>query len=78
MTPEQFLILLSSWWPWLFVKFFVVILLLFYIIFAAICFRQIDLMNQMVEAQISPFLRLIGLIHLLAATGIFFLALIIL
>lgn len=74
MTPEQFLFVLVSWWPWIFIKLFILILLLFYIIFAAICLRQIDLMNQVVEAQISPSLKLIGFLHLGAAVFIFFLA----
>ncbi len=75
MTPEQFLMLLVSWWPWVFVKILVTILALLYIIFAAICLRQIDLMNQMVEAQISPILRLIAIVHLGAAIFVLILAL---
>lgn len=78
MSPEQLLFLLTSLWPWGYLKLAFLILSLLYIIFAAICFRQIDLMNQMVEAQISPVLRLIGLVHLGLAITIFFLALMIL
>lgn len=74
MTPEQFLMLFVSLWPWGFVKIFTVILALLYTIFAAICLRQIDLMNQMVEAQISPMLRLIAIVHLGAAIFILVLA----
>ncbi len=78
MTPEQFLMLLVSWWPWVFLKIFTVILAFFYMIFSAICLRQIDLMNQMVEAQISPLLRLVGIVHLGAAIFILGLALLLL
>ncbi|MCL4382253.1 MAG: hypothetical protein M1575_03685 [Patescibacteria group bacterium] len=75
MTAEQFLMILVSWWPWIYIKLFLLILLGLYLIFAGICFRQIDLMNQMVEAKISPALRFIGLLHLLAAMTIFILTL---
>lgn len=75
MTPEQFLMLLVSWWPWVFLKIVIFVLALFYTIFAAICLRQTDLMNQMVEAQISPVLRLIAIVHLGAAIFLLILAL---
>lgn len=75
MTPELLLQLLISWWPWIYLKLFFLIFFVLYIIFASILFRQIDLMNQMIEAQISPLLKLIGLIHLIAAISLFLLAL---
>ncbi len=75
MTPEQLVLIFNTFWPWGFIKIMIVILLTLYIIFAAICFRQIDLMNQVVEAQISPALRLVGLVHLGVAIFILLLAL---
>lgn len=78
MTPEQIAMLLTSLWPWGFVKIFLLTLLLFYAVFAAICLRQIDLMNQMVEAQISPALRMVAIIHLGAAVFVFLLTLFVL
>lgn len=71
MTPEQFFSLLISFWPWAYVKFFLLVLMVFYLIFSAILLRQIDLMSQMVEAQITPGLKLVGLIHLGMALAVF-------
>lgn len=78
MTPEQFISLLISFWPWAYVKFFLLVLMVFYLIFAAILLRQIDLMSQMVEAQITPALKLIGLIHLGLAVALFLAVLVLL
>lgn len=74
MSPEQILLMLVSLSPWFYVKIFVLVLLLFYTIFAAICLRQVDLMNQVVEAQISPVLRTIAILHLAGAIFTFLLA----
>lgn len=78
MTPEQLILLLISFWPWAYVKFFLLVLMIFYLIFAAILFRQIDLMSRMVEAQITPALKLIGLIHLGMALAVFLAVLVLL
>lgn len=78
MNFEQLLITAVGLWPWGVVKLFSLVLLLFYIIFSAIAFRQIDLMSRMVEAQVTPVLRLIGLVNLGASLGLFLLALFIL
>lgn len=78
MTQEQLIGLLISFWPWAYLKFFLLVLMVFYLVFAAILLRQIDLMSQMVEAQITPALKLIGLIHLVLALAVFFAALFIL
>ncbi len=78
MSPEQLLVALVSLWPWGIVKLFTLVLLLFYIVFSSIAFRQIDLMSRMVEAQVTPVLKLVGLINLAASAGLFFLALILL
>lgn len=78
MTAEQLILLLISFWPWAYVKFFLLVLMIFYLIFSAILFRQIDLMSRMVEAQITPALKLIGLIHLGMALTIFLAVLVLL
>ena len=78
MNPEQILLLLVSFWPWAYVKFFLLVLMVFYLIFSAILLRQIDLMSQMVEAQITPALKLVGLIHLGLALAVFLAVLILL
>ena len=78
MTPEQFILLLISFWPWAYIKFFLLVLMVFYLIFSVILFRQIDLMSQMVEAQITPALKLIGLIHLGLALAVFLAVLVLL
>ncbi|MFH0863759.1 MAG: DUF5657 family protein [Candidatus Gottesmanbacteria bacterium] len=75
MMSDQAISMIISWWPWIYIKIIILVIAVLYIIFASISFRQIDLMNQMVEARISPVLRLIGLIHLGMAILIFFLAL---
>ena len=78
MTGKEIILVLISWWPWGFIKIFLIVLLLLYTVFAAICLRQIDLMNQVIEAQISPLLRLIAILHLSVAILILLYSLIIL
>jgi len=75
MSPEQILLNIISISPFLWIKIFLLILLLFYILFAAIILRQINLMNEMVEAQISPILTTIAILHLGGALFTFLLAL---
>lgn len=74
MSPEQILLLFTSLSPLIFVKIFLLTLLLFYILFAAIVFRQVTLMNRVVEAQISPVLATIAVLHLAFAIFTFLLA----
>jgi len=78
MTFETILKFLFSISPWSIVKIFILILSFLYICFAGIIVRQVDLMNQVLEAKFSPVIRLISLIHLGATIFIFFLALIVL
>lgn len=74
MSPEQILLLFTSLSPLIFVKIFLLTLLLFYILFAAIISRQVTLMNRVVEAQISPVLATIAVLHLAFAIFTFLLA----
>lgn len=78
MKSDAFFNLLIMLWPLGYVKIFILILIVFYIVFSLICFRQVKLMNNMVEAQISPLLKLISLIHLGVAVAVFFWALVLL
>lgn len=78
MNPEQILVSIVALPPLFFVKIFLLVLLVFYIVFATVCYHQVGLMNRVVEAQISPILRLIALIHLGLSIFTFFLALLIL
>lgn len=50
--------------------------LLVYVIFAAIMVRQEQLMAKSLEATYEPILRLLTLLHLAAAIGVFLLAVI--
>ena len=74
MRVEEILLAIASLSPFIFVKIFILVLLLFYIIFAVIVFRQVELMNEMVEAQISPILRMLALFHLASAIFLFLLS----
>lgn len=78
MSAKELLFFLAGLWPFGFLKIFTLILMLFYIVFAFIVFRQVELMNEMVEAQISPALRLIAMIHLGAALLVFLIVLLLL
>lgn len=62
--------------PWFVVKIIILVLLVFYIFFAAILNRQVTLMNHVLEAKFSPLIKLFALIHLLFIIFVFALALI--
>lgn len=49
-----------------------------YIVFAVVIVRQEQLMANVLEEHFEPFLRLVALIHLVAAIVVFLLALILL
>lgn len=59
-------------------KFFVLLGLAVYAIFAVVIVRQESLMAHVLEEAFEPFLRILVYIHLAAAVGLFFLALLIL
>ncbi|MBI5619559.1 hypothetical protein HY950_01235 [Candidatus Gottesmanbacteria bacterium] len=60
---------------WLGVKVLVLIGLAVYAVFAGIMVRQEQLMANVLEESFEPVLRLIVIIHLAAAIGVFLLAL---
>ena len=64
--------------PWILVKFLVLIGLALYLAFAVIVVRQVKLMSRTLNGLFDIPLRLFSLIHLVAAIGVFILALIIL
>lgn len=62
----------------LIVKFFVLLGLGLYAIFAVVMVRQEQLMSDVLEEGFEPVLRLLVYIHLFAAIGAFLLALVLL
>lgn len=62
----------------LILKAFVLLGLAVYAIFAVVMVRQEYLMAHVLEESFEPFLRLLVFVHLVAAVGLFFLALVIL
>ena len=59
-------------------KVAILILLIFYAIFALIIIRQVDLMGKTLVTNIAPIIKLIAIIHAVFAIGLIFLALMIL
>lgn len=59
-------------------KVFVLLGFAVYAIFAVVMVRQEYLMAHVLEESFEPFLRLLVFVHLVAAVGLFFLALVIL
>lgn len=73
--------IVSSLWsvfPWLILKIMILLILLMYIVFAAVIVRQEQLMSRVVAISFLPILRLIGIGHLIAAISLFFLTLVLL
>jgi hypothetical protein len=66
----------QAFFPFGFIKLSVLLLLGMYSVVAAIIVRQEQLMARVVEIPFSPLLRVIALVHLIAAIGVFFLSLI--
>jgi len=52
--------------------------LAFYIVFALLVIRQINLLNSVVGTHLSPFFRMVALLHVFLAVGVFVCALLIL
>jgi hypothetical protein len=60
------------------IKFLILFGLGLYIVFATVILRQEQLMAQVLEESFEPVLRVAAFIHLVAAIGVFALALLIL
>ncbi len=63
---------------WLIVKVMYLIALGVYVLFAIVVVRQVQLMTDTVEVGFETPIRLIAILHLLVALGVFALALIVL
>ncbi len=59
-------------------KIFILVLVFFYFIFALVVYRESSLMSQTLNSSVSPFIRLIAILHILVVVFLFFLALTIL
>lgn len=67
MTIEQLIINLLAVTPLLLIKLSAVTLLLFHLVFSFVLIRQTKIMIHVVEAQISPTLYAISIIHFLSS-----------
>lgn len=73
MMPDQLLGFLQIG---LFVKLFFSVLMLFYFVFAAVIYRQIVLMTQILDSKISPLVKTLAMGQILAVAILFFLGVI--
>lgn len=71
MTLEQFIASLLATTPVFIIKIFVVILLFLHLSFSFVLVRQTKVMIRVVEAQISPLLYTISIIHFLSSLFVF-------
>jgi len=79
MTPiEEFLQILITLDVWLLAKFFVLLALLAYIVFAFLILREAELMNKTLNGVFNAPIRVVALFHLIFALFVFILALVIL
>lgn len=78
MNPTDVFSTFTAFFPWGFLKVAILIMLFMYIVFAAVMVRQEQLMAKVVEIPFSPVLRVVALAHLVAAAGLFLLALLLL
>lgn len=58
----------------IFLRIAILLLLIFYAIFALLIVRQVDLMGQALITPVSPLLKAIAIIHAGFAIGLIFLA----
>jgi len=63
---------------WIIIKILILLGIGVYLIFAAVVVRQEQLMAHVLEESFEPVLRISAFLHLLAAIGVFLLALILL
>lgn len=57
-----------------FIKLIILIILLFYAIFALLIVRQVDLMSKTLITRVSPIVRFISIVHAGFAIGLIILA----
>lgn len=75
MNIEQIWTTINNISPWVVVKVFILIILILYLFFAIVLKRQVSLMNQVLEAKFSPFIKFLATIHLLIVVGVILIAL---
>lgn len=81
MTPfERLVLFLASltFNPWFLVKLLFLIGLLIYLAFAVIVVRQVNLMTRALDSEFEAPLKFIAWVHLVVASGVFLLAIVIL
>lgn len=60
----------------LIIKLFFSVLVLFYFVFAAVVYRQIILMTQILNSGVSPLIKAVAVAQIIAVAGLFFLTLV--
>ncbi len=75
---QELITVLLGFFPWGFMKLVVLIVLIMYLIFAAVVVRQEQLMAKVLEIPFSPVLRIAALVHFVAAFVLLLLALVLL
>lgn len=61
-----------------FAKLFILTLFFFYVVFALVVLRQVDLMNQIIGTAISTLLKLVATLHLVLVFILFVLGVVLL
>ncbi|OGG05876.1 hypothetical protein A2872_02650 [Candidatus Gottesmanbacteria bacterium RIFCSPHIGHO2_01_FULL_42_12] len=74
MSLDQLIGFTNLFTFWAFVKLFFLVLLFFYFVLSLVIARQVDLMNQVLGTNISPFIRLVVIVHSVAVAILFLLA----
>lgn len=54
-------------------KLFILVVVLFYFVLSAVIYRQISLMTQILETKISPIIKAIAILQIIAVGFLFFL-----
>jgi hypothetical protein len=60
----------------LLIKLFFLVLCFFYFVFAVVVYRQVSLMTQTLDSQISPLIKLVAVGQIAGTAMLFFLAVI--
>lgn len=64
--------------PLLLVKLFIMFGLTIYVVFGLVVIRQVSLMTGTIKSSITPFLRLLGYVHMIMAIVVWLIALVLL
>lgn len=57
------------------IKAFLILFLVFYVVFALVIFRQIQLMAKALPIPLSPLLKFLGIVHIGVSLALFFVVL---